>query len=98
MIRNALDENKFKESINRKCFCAKIELFFYIYIYICSLAIFVTQEKPNYNLLKHRKIQFNNRTKNGQCLAYKPTYNYIHHGTQSTKKQSQLQVLCNMNT
>lgn len=96
MIRNALDENKFKESINRKCFCAKIELFFYIYI--CSLAIFVTQEKPNYNLLKHRKIQFNNRTKNGQCLAYKPTYNYIHHGTQSTKKQSQLQVLCNMNT
>lgn len=45
MIRNALDENKLKESINRKWFCAKIELSFtYIYIYV---AIFVTQKKPN---------------------------------------------------
>lgn len=35
MIRNALDENKLKESINRKWFCAKIELSF-TYIYICS--------------------------------------------------------------
>lgn len=77
MIGDVLDENKLKESINNiKCFCAKIELLFYIYI--CSLAIFMLPRKSQiyYHLLKHRKIQFNNRTKNGQCLAYKPCIIY----------------------
>lgn len=48
-----------------------------------------------YHLLKHRKIQLNNRTKNSQCLPYKP-HIYTHRGT-STKKQIQFQVLCSMN-
>lgn len=35
MIGDVLDENKLKESINNiKCFCAKIELLLYIYIYV----------------------------------------------------------------